>query len=110
MFLYLPLLEIQCINEEEMYLKLLIHEIGIKLHSTAHCTGIQCIRHACFNIDHALLRKHWTLQNVVTNLEECMQMLEAHKYITKQEHSELVPPQPTDNTKKEYDKSCIENV
>lgn len=90
-----------------MYLKLLIHEIGMKLHSTAHCTGIQCIRHACFNVDHALLRKHWTLQNILTNLEECQELLEMHKYITKQESVELVPPLSTEDAKKEYDNKVV---
>lgn len=73
-----------------MYLKTLIHEIGIKLHSTAHCTGIQCIRHACFTTEHALLRKHWTLQNIVTNMEECERLLDEHNYITNQVSAALV--------------------
>lgn len=78
-----------------MYLKTLIHEIGIRLHSTAHCTGIQCIRHACFNLEHALLRKHWTLQNIVTNIEDCEQLLDEHQFIIKQESVALVQPQST---------------
>lgn len=68
-------LEIQCINEYETYLTHLIHEIGIKLHSTAHCTGIQCIRHSRFTLEHALLMKHWDLQHILENMGMCNQIL-----------------------------------
>ncbi|KAB0802496.1 hypothetical protein PPYR_04682 [Photinus pyralis] len=74
--------EIHCVNEYEMYLKALIHEIGLKLHSTAHCTGIQCIRHSYFNLDHALLQKHWTLQHIFDNLEECGNIISQHENMT----------------------------
>ncbi|GJQ72587.1 hypothetical protein Trydic_g1252 [Trypoxylus dichotomus] len=34
-------IEIQCVNEYETYLQSLIHEIGMKMNSSAHCTSIQ---------------------------------------------------------------------
>ncbi|CAG9772958.1 unnamed protein product [Ceutorhynchus assimilis] len=68
-------LEIQCVNEYEDYLMHLINEIGLKLHSTAHCTGIQCIRHSRFTIENALLMKHWTLPNILENMEKCEEVL-----------------------------------
>jgi hypothetical protein len=77
-------IELQCVNEYETYLRCLIHEIGVKLHSTAHCTGIQCIRHSYFTLDNALLRKHWTLQHIVTNMEECIRIMDQHENILKQ--------------------------
>ncbi|KAK9874870.1 hypothetical protein WA026_005684 [Henosepilachna vigintioctopunctata] len=82
-------LEIQCINENEMYLKSIIHEIGMKLHSSAHCTGLQCIRHSCFSLDDALLRKHWTLQDIVTNMERCNKIIKENKMDKKQEYASL---------------------
>ncbi|XP_018574955.1 mitochondrial mRNA pseudouridine synthase Trub2 [Anoplophora glabripennis] len=78
-------IEIQCINEYETYLKSLIHEIGWKLHSTAYCTAIKCIRHSCFTLDHALLMKHWDLQNIVTNIEQCNNILSENEHLLKQE-------------------------
>lgn len=63
----------------------MIHEIGLKLHSTAHCTAIKCIRHSCFTMDHALLMKHWDLQNIVANIEECDRVLDENKHLLKQE-------------------------
>ncbi|XP_050309799.1 pseudouridylate synthase TRUB2, mitochondrial [Anthonomus grandis grandis] len=68
-------LEIQCINEYEDYLCQLIHEIAQRLHSTAHCTGIQCIRHSRFTLEHALLMKHWNLTNILQSMEYCRTLL-----------------------------------
>lgn len=68
----------------------MIHEIGMKMRSTAHCIGVQCIRHSCFTLDHALLRKHWTLQHILTNIEDCSRLLDQHSYIRKQESVALV--------------------
>ncbi|KAF5284070.1 hypothetical protein FQA39_LY17119 [Lamprigera yunnana] len=82
-------LEIHCINEYEMYLKSIIHEIGIKLHSTANCTGIQCIRHSYFNLDNALLRRHWTLQHIISNLDECNTIIKKHQNLLWQESAAL---------------------
>lgn len=82
--------EIHCINEYEMYLKALIHEIGIKMNSTAHCTALQCLRQSCFTLDHALLRKHWVLEHILTNIEECSKLLKDHQYISKQDSAVLV--------------------
>lgn len=73
-----------------MYFKALIHEIGVKMRSTAHCTGLQCIRHSCFTLDHALLRKHWTLQHILTNIEDNARLLEENSHIQKQESAALV--------------------
>ncbi|XP_066145347.1 pseudouridylate synthase TRUB2, mitochondrial [Euwallacea fornicatus] len=70
------MIEIQCINEYEDYLMHLIHEIGQKLHSTAHCTAIQCIRHSRFTLDHALLMKHLTIPNILDNMKLCSNILD----------------------------------
>ncbi|XP_025829327.1 mitochondrial mRNA pseudouridine synthase Trub2 [Agrilus planipennis] len=77
-------IEVQCINEYEMYLKTLIHDIGVQLHSTAYCSEIQCIRHGHFTIDDALLRKHWTLENIYTNMEEMNKKLLLHEDMLRQ--------------------------
>lgn len=82
-------LEIHCMNEYESYLCHLIHEIGMKLHSSAHCTGIRCLRHGCFTVDDALLRKHWTLQGIVSNVEHCKQLLNKNSFLVKQKEAAL---------------------
>lgn len=77
-------IEIQCVNEYEKYLQILVHEIGMKLHSSAHCTGIQCIRHSYFNLDSCLLRKHWKLQHIITNIENCRTIIENNENLLQQ--------------------------
>lgn len=69
------LIELHAINESEEYILQLIQEIGVQLHSVAHCTGIRCVRYGQFNVDDSLLRKHWTLQGVLTNMTECRKLL-----------------------------------
>ncbi|KAM3956595.1 pseudouridylate synthase TRUB2, mitochondrial [Aphomia sociella] len=78
-------LEIQSINEYEKYLWTIIHDLGIQLKTVAHCTGVQCIRHGKFDVDLALLRKHWQLQHIMNNMNRCHQVIE--------EHGELLTPQ-----------------
>ncbi|XP_014239768.1 mitochondrial mRNA pseudouridine synthase Trub2 isoform X2 [Cimex lectularius] len=61
-------IEVNSINEYEAYLMALIQNIGLRLHSLATCTKIQCIKYSYFTLDDALLKKHWTLQNIITSL------------------------------------------
>ncbi|CAH0559662.1 unnamed protein product [Brassicogethes aeneus] len=82
-------IEVHCINENESYLTTFIHEIGTKLHSTAHCTALQCVRHSCFTLEDALLKKHFTLQNVLTNMEKCSIKLEENKDLLYQKSASL---------------------
>jgi len=68
-------IEMQVVNENEDYLKTLIHEFGIRLRSTATCTKIRCIKYGPFNLDHALLKKHWDVENTIANLYTSAQVL-----------------------------------
>lgn len=70
--------EVHCTNEHEIYLMQLINELGMKLHTNAVCTRIRCIRHAFFNLDNALLRKHWTLEHILNNLKENRLLLKSN--------------------------------
>lgn len=63
--------EVNVINEYENYLLSLVHEIGLKLRCSATCTALRCIRYSSFNINQALLMKHWSLQYVLDNIKEC---------------------------------------
>lgn len=76
--------EIVCINENDMYLKTLVHDLGLQLHSVATCTQIQCFRYALFNLDHALLKKHWELENFCKNLEQCNTIIKENSYLLNQ--------------------------
>ncbi|XP_029166738.1 mitochondrial mRNA pseudouridine synthase Trub2 [Nylanderia fulva] len=78
-------LEIVAINENEMYLKTLVHDLGMQLHSVATCTQILCFRYALFKLDLALLQKHWELQNILDNIEQCQNILDQNRSLLKQE-------------------------
>ncbi|EZA49642.1 hypothetical protein DMN91_006414 [Ooceraea biroi] len=78
-------IEIVCINGYEMYLKTLIHEIGMQLHSVATCTQIQCLQYALFSVDHALLKKYWDLQHILNNIQQCHEILHENRYLLKQD-------------------------
>lgn len=71
-------IEVHCINEYEAYLKALINNIGTRLQSYATCTGIQCIRHSYFSLEHALLKKHWNLEEVIRNIQNNKKLIEKH--------------------------------
>lgn len=57
----------------------------MKLHSTAHCVSIKCIRHSCFTLEHALLEKHWTLENIVANMGLCAELLNQNPHLLDQD-------------------------
>lgn len=78
-------LEVQCVNEYETYLVDLVKEIATKLHSTAHCVSIKCIRHSCFTLDHAMLMKHWNLENIMTNMGMCATLLNKNRHLLDQD-------------------------
>lgn len=78
-------LEVQCVNEYETYLVDLVREIAMKLHTTAHCVSIKCIRHSCFSLEHTLLMKHWNLENIVGNIGMCAELLNKNKHLLDQD-------------------------
>lgn len=84
-------LEIHAINEDENYLATIIHEIGIELRSVAFCSSVRCIRHAHFTVEDTLLRRHWTLQGVLTNMGICRKILSEHPEMLKRTNVELTP-------------------
>ena len=67
--------QVQCQNEQEQFLAELVNEIGIGLKSCARCTGIRLIQYGPFTIEHGLLQKHWTLENLIENIYECQKIL-----------------------------------
>ncbi|KAK7070379.1 Trub2p [Halocaridina rubra] len=61
-------LEVSCINENNYFFQDLIHKIGLQLKSNAVCTHMRCIRYGPWTLQHALLRKHWTLEHIINNI------------------------------------------
>nr|XP_012219482.1 PREDICTED: probable tRNA pseudouridine synthase 2 [Linepithema humile] len=83
-------LEIVCINESDMYLKAIVHDLGMQLHSVATCTEMQCFRYGLFDLNIALLKKHWSLQNILDNIQICDSILQQNSYLLKQNRPILV--------------------
>lgn len=82
-------LEVQSVNEYDKYLWTLIHDLGVQLKSTAHCTGVQCIRHGKFDLQLALLRKHWKLEHIIDNMDQCRQLLEENENLLRPKTAKL---------------------
>uniref|UniRef100_A0A2P2I2V3 tRNA pseudouridine synthase 2 n=1 Tax=Hirondellea gigas TaxID=1518452 RepID=A0A2P2I2V3_9CRUS len=64
-------IEVTGINIDGDYLVSLIHDIGLRVKSTAHTLQARCLRHGPYTLDHALLRKHWKLEPIAQNIAEC---------------------------------------
>lgn len=75
-------LEIHAINERTDYLRRLVHDIGLKLKSTAVCTHIHRLRYGHFTLQHALLRQQWRLEEIVKNMSYCRTLLTPDKLFT----------------------------
>ena len=83
-------LEIVSINENEMYLKTLIHDLGMQLRSTATCTQILCVQNGLFSIKHALLMKHWGIKGIVESMHMCGRIIDENPDVLQQESPTLV--------------------
>lgn len=83
-------LEIVSINENEMYLKSIIHDLGMELRTNATCSQIQCFQYGMFNLDHALLSKNWNLANIVKSIASCNQILDKNQHLLRQTHPSLL--------------------
>lgn len=82
-------IELHTINENEQYMFELIHEIGLQLHTVAHCTSLRCIRYGQFNVNDSLLRGNWTLQSVLSNMQLCRNLLEKYPNMYEQKNVQL---------------------
>lgn len=72
-------LEVQTINETAQHLAAMVHKLGLELRSGATVNQIQRLRYGPLHLDHALLQKHWTVENIVENMETCKMLLEGEK-------------------------------
>ena len=58
-------------NITDEFLLTLINDIGLYSRTNAHTLKIRCMRIGAFQLQHALLRNHWNLQQVIDNLATC---------------------------------------
>lgn len=68
--------EICTINEnEDLFLKLIM-EVGYHLKNVATTVTMRCVRVGFFTVEHALLKKHWSLENIIENMRNCRHVIE----------------------------------
>ncbi|KAF7389934.1 hypothetical protein HZH68_011791 [Vespula germanica] len=79
------LYEIKCINFQPPEFTL-----GLKLHSTATCTQIQCFKYGLFELQHALLSKKWDMLSILNNMKICTKILKENDYLVEQTSPILV--------------------
>ncbi|XP_059158375.1 pseudouridylate synthase TRUB2, mitochondrial-like [Physella acuta] len=68
-------LEIHSINESCEFLTQFIHDLAIKLKTSAVCTGIRRLRYGTFDLQRALLRQQWHLDPIIDNIESNLDLL-----------------------------------
>ncbi|XP_015792149.1 mitochondrial mRNA pseudouridine synthase Trub2 [Tetranychus urticae] len=61
--------ELQVVNEWPIFLKRMVHEIGIKLKTNATCIRLRCTRFGKYTVDDALLPFHIDLESAINSLE-----------------------------------------
>lgn len=83
-------IEIVCINEYEGYLKTLIHDLGIALHTTATCTQILCFKNGLFDLQQALLSKYWDIEHILKNIHICREILKKNYNLLENTRSTLM--------------------
>ncbi|CAL1288058.1 unnamed protein product [Larinioides sclopetarius] len=103
-------LEIQCINETEMFLAELIHQIGIYMKSLAVCVQIRRTQFGYFGLDHALLRKHWTLEHILNNITLCKRILGENCYVPSSAHLQAFQVSKLNEALKEMQDEAREDV
>lgn len=69
-------IELMCVNETEEFLCQLVHQLGIYVRSCAVCCQVRQVQYGHFTVEHALLRKHWTLEHILANIILCKDLVE----------------------------------
>lgn len=65
-----------------MYLSKIIHDLGLRLKSSAVCPQVRRIRHGHFTVESALLRKDWKLESILDNIKLCEEYTKPDKLVS----------------------------
>ena len=79
-------IDIQTVNEEQVYVGALVHGLGLRSKTTACISSLKCTRYGYFKLDKALLQKQWTVEQVINNMTACRGLTTPDK---------IVPSSPT---------------
>jgi len=84
-------LRFNVINENPVFFADIVQRLGFSLKSTACILKLRCVRYGMFQLENALLAKHWTLEHIADNISECYRLMDHDKIITTT--SALVKPE-----------------
>lgn len=63
--------EVHCINETDKFLLKMMNDVAEDFKTSAVCTRLRRVRWGNFTLEHALLRKHWNVENIIRSISEC---------------------------------------
>uniref|UniRef100_A0A3Q3XCC6 Pseudouridine synthase II N-terminal domain-containing protein n=1 Tax=Mola mola TaxID=94237 RepID=A0A3Q3XCC6_MOLML len=63
-------LEVRCLNENQKYLRKVVHEIGLELRSTSVCKAVRRTRDGPFTLQDVLTRHRWTAPDVMEAIRQ----------------------------------------
>ncbi|KHN82624.1 putative tRNA pseudouridine synthase 2 [Toxocara canis] len=69
-------LTLSCVSETDSFLRGFLREVAISLGTTASCRRLLCVRVGPFDSVHSLLDKHFTLSNILANMQICRKLIE----------------------------------
>ncbi|XP_034951142.1 mitochondrial mRNA pseudouridine synthase Trub2 [Chelonus insularis] len=72
-------LEIVCLNTSELALKQLVQNLGLAVRTNATCSLLQCFQIGIFNIEHALLKRNWSVQPIIDNMYMIKKIMQERK-------------------------------
>ena len=75
--------------EDCNYLRRLIHLLAVHMKTGAVCTQVRRIRYGHFNLDHALLHKHWTTEHIRDNIALCQPLVTGKKLFVDGQSQEI---------------------
>lgn len=52
-------------NETQRFLRKMVHEVGLELHTNAFCTRVRRTRDGPFKMEDALTHHHWTAEDII---------------------------------------------
>ncbi|VDK87044.1 unnamed protein product [Onchocerca ochengi] len=69
-------INLHCVCKDDDFLQDFINEIALSLNSVASCRQLLRIRLGPFDCSHSLLDKHFTLKNILRNMQLCQKIIE----------------------------------
>ncbi|CAG0923083.1 unnamed protein product [Notodromas monacha] len=77
-------LELHCVGDSSDDVHGLVHEMALDLKTVAHTCAVRRFRYGPFDLKHALLKKHWSVEYVLENINELSEIVDRDDFIPEQ--------------------------